>query len=161
AVRLSRGKLAALTPALAAAVAIPAVAFACTNVPSIETGVYSAPALSPTTVSLSGFAKQAPVEVRWDSVSGPILATVAGPSAASFVLTIPSASPTVHYLIAIQHADGAVYTARREFEITGAGGSTVKDTGASVSGSTSPAMTATDPGTGVSPIAAGLLVLST
>ena len=159
--RFSGRTLTGSVAALVASVA-PVVAFACTNIPEIQAGVYNAPALSRTTVSLTGFA-DAPVQVHWNSVDGPVLATVAGPVAA-FSVTLPDAAPNVYYLYAVQQSGDSTRKAVTTLEVTGPAGAVTggqlrsrADTQAAGVGQTSDGLSAV--GTGLLALSAGLLLM--
>lgn len=60
-----------------------------------------------------------PVELRWDSMTGKLLATTTGPSF-SVAVTIPQATPGVYTILAVQSDDArnATGQARTPFEVT-------------------------------------------
>lgn len=58
----------------------------------------------------------APMTIRWNSVSGPVLAEVTSSYEFSVPLTIPDAEPGVYYLVAVS---GDTAMARAAFEVTG------------------------------------------
>lgn len=92
------------------------LAFACSPQYTISMRPSSAPA--GTSVSLSGVGfKDGLVEIRWQTGSGAVLATVTAARSFTTSVTIPDAPPGVHYVVA-QTADGAF--ASTAFEVTGA-----------------------------------------
>jgi len=69
----------------------------------------------------SGF-ESGPVEIRWESRTGPILATATGPSFNNVSITIPAnAEPGVHYVSAANTGEHATHGATAaSFEVKGA-----------------------------------------
>ncbi len=61
-------------------------------------------------------ASKGPVEIRWNSATGDVLATTTDLAAFSAPMKIPNVSPGVYYLVAV--ADGQA-VARAAFEVTG------------------------------------------
>lgn len=78
------------------------VAWACT--PQSSIAVEPAVALSGTAVAVEGrsFVSNGPVEIRWNSATGPLLATATGPDFSTDV-TIPDVPPGGYALLAVAH----------------------------------------------------------
>ena len=150
----------ALLP-VTAAVAIPAVAWACSAQSELQVSVNAGAALSTTTVNGVGFAP-GPIQLRWNSLSGPVLATVSGPRFSTRV-TIPDAAPNVYYIVAGQSgSDGPVTKGATAFEISPLTGHTAG--GAWRTGTGDPSASLLTSSTGgqgdVSPLTLGVIVLS-
>lgn len=156
--RLSGRTLAGTAAALLAAVGAPAVAFGCTAVPEIQAGIFNGPALSRTAVSVSGFGT-APVQVHWNTVEGPVLATLAGP-VASGQITVPASSPGVYYLIAVQQTPGSFQKAVTSFEVSGPAGAAAPDSAVPAASLPDAATFGGQTSDGLSAVATGLVVLS-
>jgi hypothetical protein len=86
-----------------------------------SSGTPSGPSGSRATVKGSGFAS-GPVEIRWNSVSGPELARPSGPSF-TIAVTVPETSPRTYYFVALQRdrAGSMTGSTRAAFEVTEAG----------------------------------------
>ena len=116
-----------LVSVLAVGVTGAAIAWACT--PQATIGLSSAGAdASGETVTVTGenwlppaqSEGQAPVEIRWDSVNGPLLATDQGPTI-NVTIAIPDAQPDTHWVYAVvRGANGEVFTRGAQYVI-GAG----------------------------------------
>lgn len=95
--------------ALSAAVVGIGVAWACT--PAAEISVSPAKGKSNDTATVSGAQfKEAPVQIHWETVNGPVIGTAQGPSF-SVAVTIPDSAPGTHYLVAYQPNGGGTDTA--------------------------------------------------
>jgi hypothetical protein len=113
------------------------------------------------TVTGSGFAA-VDVEIHWDSQSGPLLSTAAGPSFTITVTVPDDALPNSHPVLAVAHAGTAVSTSTAAFQVTGAPvetTTTVVDTTTSVatvpSRSAAPPATTDPAGAGAGGVGAG------
>lgn len=95
------------------------LAWACTPSASVAVDPGRGSAGEPTTFRGSGFPDR-PVELRWDSASGPLLATATGPSF-SVSVTVPRVAPGIYTILAVPRTDGTPYAARVAFTVTGAG----------------------------------------
>ena len=86
-----------------------------------SSGTPSGPSGSRATIKGAGFAS-GPVEIRWNSVSGPELARPNGPSF-TIGVTVPEASPGTYYFVALQRdrAGSMTGSTRAAFEVTQAG----------------------------------------
>lgn len=108
------------------------LAWACTAQAGITgsavEGQSAGPAGSQTTISVSNFAP-GPVEVRWNSADGSVLATGNGPDFKS-TITIPQVAEGVYYVVAV----GRERQASMPFEVTSA---TAQQSGAGKSSATS------------------------
>ncbi|HUP70854.1 MAG TPA: hypothetical protein VM142_13720 [Acidimicrobiales bacterium] len=96
--------------------ALASAAWACSA--STEIKVTSGP--GPVTVTGERFIDRMPVEIRWNSASGKLLATTSGPSFSLPISTPATAASGVYSIVAIQRdpTDGAVVTkAAAPFEI--------------------------------------------
>lgn len=93
-------------------------AFACAPSPYLSVTPSSGWAGSTTTVKGENF-QQLDVEIRWNGVTGTVLATTKGPSFSESV-TIPNVEPGVYYMVAVARAaDGGVKgRASGAFEVT-------------------------------------------
>ena len=58
------------------------------------------------------------VEVRWDSVSGPLLASASGPDF-SVSVAVPRVAPGTYTILAVSRSEGAAHVARASFTVTG------------------------------------------
>lgn len=121
--------------ALSLVLALAGLAWACTAQAELQ---IIPPAYGPagSQVSVSGNSGTYlphPVEIRWNSAAGPVLAaseTSAGPETGrtfSTQVTIPEVSPGVYYLLATIEGQGV---ARAAFEVTSAGVTTAPSVGA-------------------------------
>lgn len=84
---------------LAVPLSVPIVAHACSITTSISLSPTSGQARSVTTVYGAGFAA-GPVQVRWGSPTGPLLATAQGPTIA-VPITVPNVAPGPYYVDAM------------------------------------------------------------
>lgn len=110
----------ALVP-LATAVAVPAVAWACSVQTELGLAFNRGAARSQVEVRGTAFSPGA-VELHWNTVSGPVLAAVSGPRFDTTV-TVPDAAPNVYYLVAVQNSSGGLVTkAAAAFEVTAPAG---------------------------------------
>lgn len=117
------------------------VAWACSSQPRLNTssngqtsaGQTSGPSGTRVTVSGSDFGA-GPIEVRWDSRSGQLLAETQGPSF-SVPVTIPPAPQGAHYIIAFQTVGTG--TASMAFEVTAPSGTNNSGTTSTGEGNTS------------------------
>lgn len=91
--------------ALAIVIGGATLAWACSPQAGFELQPAAGAPLAEFTAEGYGFTPGTPVEVRWDSATGPLLATATGPSF-SVAVTVPAdASSEVHYVVAVA-ADG-------------------------------------------------------
>lgn len=95
------------------------LAWACTPQARITIAPNSGPAGAVTRVEGGAF-HEGPVEIRWDSSTGPLLGTATGPSFAVDI-TIPEARTGTHYVVAV--AAGTIYKATAPFTLTSESGS--------------------------------------
>lgn len=93
-------------------------AWACTaQARSFELNAISGPQGSDVTATGEAVLQDAaPMTIRWNSVTGPVLAEVTSSSEFSVPMAIPDVDPGVYYLIAV--SDGTAM-ARAAFEVTG------------------------------------------
>jgi len=91
------------------------VAWACTAGGYVTVNPTSGVAGATVNVSGSGFmapsqeAEVGPVQIRWNSTSGPLLATAGGPSFSIDVVIPEKASPRTYYIVGVQRAtDGSI-----------------------------------------------------
>lgn len=114
----ARRSITALGAGAALVIAATSFAWACTNqawLGSIDPG--SGAAGTRATVTGERFAP-GPVEIRWNTTGGPLLATATGPDF-SVAVTIPSATPDVYSVIAISKQGNTVLgQASTAFELT-------------------------------------------
>lgn len=105
---------------LSSGVVAAGIAFACSPQANMALDQTSGAAGAQVVVSGSAFETDGPVEVRWGSARGPILATATGPSFSTAV-TIPQASPGVYAIIAVGYDSSNVRagTAPATYELTG------------------------------------------
>ena len=98
-----------------------AFAFACTPQAGMTISQSNGGRVAPAgaTATVTGWAfLNGPVEVRWDSDAGPVLAVAGGPNF-SVAVTIPDDSPSVHTIIAIaRDPNGQVFRAADTIEIS-------------------------------------------
>lgn len=167
----------ALLPSAAAvattALLVGASAWACTASAEVSAMPSSGAAGSQTTVTGYRFDTSTPVEVRWDTRSGPVLATVNGPNF-SVAVTIPASAQVGDYVIVAKNIDGdfapatpfrvttgaataAQPSGSRTGTVSGGGGSapmpssssdspsTASDSSSSTSGTAAPAETSGQP----------------
>lgn len=142
------------------------VAWACTQqayIGSISPG--SGPSGSRATVSGSRF-NPGPVQIRWNSTDGAVLATGSGPDF-SVAVTIPNATPDTYSVVAVQREGNVVLgKASVTFTVTPADtamsggynsseGGTATDDGQAASGSTSRSSSGSQAASGGSDTAAG------
>jgi len=133
--KASRSRLTAVGfSALALIIVAGSFAWACTPQARLQIIPPAAgPSRTQITVSgVSGSNEPAPVEIRWNSATGPTLASVpakGGWEAFQGQITIPDASPDVYYLVAVVGGQGV---ARAAYEVT-APGSSADPTSASAS----------------------------
>lgn len=96
---------------IAAALGFVGVAFACTPLASMSVSRNAAPPdRNPLAMTVNGQEfERAPVEIRWNAVTGPLLATADGPTF-SLTATAPAdVVPGVYYVVAVQRdTDGSV-----------------------------------------------------
>ncbi len=108
---------------LAAVLASVSLAWACVPQGTLDLSPTSGTAGSTVTAKGSGFPAGDTVEVRWESRTGPVLATSTGPSF-SVPITIPaSATPGVHYISAAvtgEHRDHSATVASFNVTVPGA-----------------------------------------
>lgn len=113
----------------ATALILGSVAWACTAVPSCSSNPDSGPMGTRVSINCIGFERQAPVEIRWNSVDGPVVGNaMASDRDGSFTVAIspPAGSPAeVHYITAVQRRpDGTVGNKASDvFELTVSGSS--------------------------------------
>ena len=159
--RMTRRLLTRFLPAMAAiAASTAAVAYACTNLATLDLSQASgAPGTSFTAVG-SSFTPHAPVILHWNSLSGPVLAKInAGPSGAiAATAKIPStAQPGNYVVVATQTVQGqpAFGTpARATFQVVGPGGTTASQSPSNAPAANPLASVSTSSSSGLS---AGLL----
>lgn len=85
-------------------VAVVSTAWACSPSASIGVQPNSGPAASVATVAGQGFLAGKPVEIRWNSVSGPVLAERTGPTFSAQV-SVPATAPGYYYFVALARND--------------------------------------------------------
>lgn len=116
--RTRRRSLMAGFGSLAAGVVFVTAAYACT--PSAQIGLSSDAGMAgtETTVTGSNFVVDRPVELRWNTIDGAVLATATGPSF-KVPVKIGDNAPGVGYVVAVQHdVDGRIWKAPAAFEVT-------------------------------------------
>lgn len=99
------------------------LAWACTEAATISLGANSGPAGTPVSVTGSSFA-EGPVEVRWNSRTGEILATGQGPEFTVSITPPAGTPPEVYYIVAIQSGPEGTFSASETLEVTGPSGRT-------------------------------------
>lgn len=121
--RMRVGALVA-TAVVAVGVGLGSLAWACTDLSVMAAASPPVgPGLSATTVSGQTATRggtSPPVEIRWDSASGPLLATAVTDGEGRFSTTVgvPAAAPGVYTLVAVTPtSDGAVDVARSSFQV--------------------------------------------
>lgn len=84
-------------------------AWACTPLAAVTLSQLAAGAESRVTVNGTAFHSGVPVEIRWNGVTGPVLATATGPDF-SVPVTVPGdADPGAYYILAVQRdAEGTI-----------------------------------------------------
>jgi hypothetical protein len=101
---------------VAAALLVPAaVAWACVPQATVSAQPASGASGTQTTVSGQEWASM-PVEIRWDSASGPMLTTVQGPSF-SVAVTVPQAADGHHLVVAVQRFSDHDWVVAAPFEV--------------------------------------------
>ncbi|HVE47464.1 MAG TPA: hypothetical protein VNA57_12060 [Acidimicrobiales bacterium] len=126
---------------------IAGLAWACTpqaTTQSITPGA-APPGAEVTLTSENGYPSAAPVEIRWNSSEGPLLATAAGSGSFSVRFTVPDVHPDIYYVVGVQRSGGVItHKAVVSFEVTpatstasGPARSGTGPTGAGQGGSTS------------------------
>lgn len=116
-VRLTRCFAIAVITSATAAIGVGSGAWACTPTASIKANpVPGVPEGSRAVVVGSSFKAGAPVEIRWNSSSGPLLATAAGPDFATEVAIPGNAKDGMHYLVAVG-GDRGQYKAVDTFQV--------------------------------------------
>lgn len=93
-------------------------AWACTYQPQMFTlNAQSGPRGAQVTATGQGVTRGGPVELRWNSLRGPLLAEAAADDSGSFslVATIPDAVPDIYYVVAAVGDEGI---ARAAFQVT-------------------------------------------
>lgn len=116
---------------LAIVVAMAGLAWACIPNADFTMSPAEGPAGAQTTIRLSNFSAQ-PVEVRWNAVDGPVLATVTPDGGSSTVqVTIPQVEPGSYFIYTV----GSTGSQQRPFEVLGpAGAATTPKTAGSTPG---------------------------
>ena len=159
--RMTRRLLTRFLPAMAAiAAATAAVAYACTNLATLNLSQGAGAPGTSFTATGSSFAPSAPVHLHWGSLSGPVLASVqASPTGAIATTgTIPStATPGDYVIVATQTVKGAPAfgtPARSSFQVVGPGGAVASQ---AQTGSPSPNPLATVATSSSSGVSGGLL----
>lgn len=121
----------------AAAMTAVSVAWACTPGGNVDVNPGSGLAGSSARVSGSGFvaegeagAAAAPVQIRWNSTGGPVLATATAPSFSTAVTIPEGAAARTYYVVAVQRqADGSIVRqASAPFTVTAPAGQTAPAT---------------------------------
>lgn len=121
----------------AAAMTAVSVAWACTPGGNVNVNPGSGLAGSTARVSGSGFvaegeagAAAAPVQIRWNSTSGPVLATASAPSFSTAVTIPEGAAARTYYVVAVQRqGDGSIVRqASAPFTVTAPAGQTAPAT---------------------------------
>jgi hypothetical protein len=143
-----------------AVVALASAAFACTNLAALNLSSSAGPAGTQVTVTGSAFArvpKNTPVELHWNGVNGPLLATIT-PDAAGAInptnITIPAdAKPGFYAIVATQTE---VATGLAPWGIPARAGFTVQGPGAAPAQTPAPASV----GTSESGVSGGFIALS-
>jgi hypothetical protein len=92
------------------------------------------------TVTGSGFAP-ADVEIRWDSQSGPLLATATGPSFSVAVAVPDDAVPNSHPVLGVVRSGTSVSTSSAAYQVTGAAVTIATTTTTEVATTTAPVRT--------------------
>ena len=116
--RILLGSIAAPAVVLAAV----SLAWACVPQGTLNLSPTQGAAGSRVAASGSGFEPGATVEIRWESRTGPLLATTTGPTFNNVPITIPtSATGGIHYVSAAMTGEHAEHSATAaSFEVTGA-----------------------------------------
>lgn len=120
--------------------------FACTPQATMSINPTSGSAGSTTTVTGKSF-REGTVEIRWNSMTGPIIARPTGPNFATQVPIPADAQSGVHYIVAISRLDGQVAgSASRPFEVTEPPATTTTDPPQAQSSSPPPTQVASSSG---------------
>lgn len=96
--------------------------WACTAVARVEfEGGNAGLAGSQATLRGTAFEANAPVEVHWNAVDGPVIARAAGP-AFSVPITVPDVAPGPFYVVGVQRdAEGTVWRVPAAFQVLAPG----------------------------------------
>lgn len=125
-----RRALTAVTLAITAtAVLAGAAAWACTASAELSATPDAGAAGSRTTVTGFRFETSSPVEIRWATRGGPVLATTTGPNF-NIEVTIPASAATGDYVIVGMNVDGS-FAPATPFQVTSSGATSSKTTGTS------------------------------
>lgn len=119
--KAARGLLTAVVAVLTAMSALGAAAWACTASAELYASPDAGPAASQTRVEGYRFDSASPVEIRWNSRTGPVLATVAGPNF-SVQVTIPASAQVGDYVIVGINVGGS-FAPATPFRVTSGGSS--------------------------------------
>lgn len=119
------GKVAALPVALGASIAAALTAFACTLLPSLDLNQTYGAAGADILVTGSAWTVQAPVTLHWDTLNGPVLATISPAPGTGLIgpvtIHVPAnAQPGYHVIVGTDNAY-STSTARVPFQVLGSG----------------------------------------
>ena len=160
--RMTRRLLTRFLPAMALiAAATAAVAYACTNLATLDLSQGGGAPGTSFTATGSSFSPSAPVSLHWNSLTGPVLAkAMASPSGSiAATATVPStATPGEYVIVATQTVKGAPAfgtPARATFQVAGPGGAVAGQSQAGAPAANPLAAVSTSSSSGVS---GGLLV---
>ena len=119
---VSRRVYVCLLGVLAVPLTVVSLAWACVPRGAATVNPTSAPSGSTVSVAVSGF-PNTPVDVRWNGLSGPRVASGVGP-AFTVDVTVPAVAPGAYVISAAVTDEHATHSeARVPFEVTGSGGS--------------------------------------
>ncbi|HUP70740.1 MAG TPA: hypothetical protein VM142_13130 [Acidimicrobiales bacterium] len=124
--KVRRAVTAATIATAATAVLAGAAAWACTASAELSATPDAGAAGSRTTVTGFRFETSSPVEIRWATRSGPVLATTNGPSF-SIEVTIPSSAAVGDYVIVGMNTDGS-FAPATPFQVTSSGSTASRTT---------------------------------
>jgi len=98
-------------------------AWACSGQPQVfSVSPLTAPVGAEVTMRGAGVTAMTPVELRWNAVSGPVLAQATANKEAAFEMAfkVPAAEPGVYSLVLVSKANGVTAAGRTTFEVSGA-----------------------------------------
>jgi len=104
-------RILALAAGLAGLLSLAGAAWACTATTFITAGPHIGAPGTLVRVDGSPFGN-GPVEIRWNSATGPVLGTATGPSFSASVNIPAGFAPDIYYLVAVQHTDNGQISAK-------------------------------------------------
>ena len=125
----TRRMVVAAVVGLAAVLGTLSTAWACTGQPQVfSVSPVTAPVGAEVTMRGTGVTATTPVELRWNGVSGPVLAQATPDKEAAFAMTftVPNVEPGVYSLVVVTNVNGVAAAGRTTFEVSGAGATAVR-----------------------------------